>query len=67
MSYGKIYETSWWGTAHLNTIGFGSIYEDLPPKAAFNLNPFKSRVSSDGGTFEAEACLKAEIERIEAI
>ena len=36
-------------------------------ETGFNISPFKQRVQNDGGTFEAEACLKAEIERIEAI
>lgn len=64
MSYGKIYETTWWGTAHLANNNFGKIYKDI---ASSVIGAFKSRISTDGGTFEAEACLTAEIDRIKAI
>lgn len=29
MSYGKIYETSYWGSGRNNTIGWGNVYKDL--------------------------------------
>lgn len=64
MSYGKIYERSWWGTAHLANNNFGLIYKDL---AESLVGSFKSRVETDGGIFEAEACLRTEIDRIKAI
>jgi hypothetical protein len=31
------------------------------------VNPFKTRVSNDGGTFESEDCLKATISKLERI
>ena len=64
MSYGKIYETSWWGTAHLANNNFGLIYKDI---ATSVVGSFKSRVETDGGIFEAQACLEAELKRIEDI
>jgi len=64
MAFGKIYESSWWGTAHVNNIGFGSIYKDI---ASSVVGSFKSRVETDGGIFEAQACLEAELKRIEDI
>lgn len=64
MAFGKIYESSWWGTAHINNIGFGSIYANLAD--TFILN-FKNRVLADGGTFEAENCVRIEIDRIQDI
>lgn len=66
MAFGKIYKSSWWGTAHVNDIGFGSIYKDLPPGEDI-VSPFRSRVLADGGTFEAADCVTAEINRIKAI
>ena len=64
MAFGKIYESSWWGTAHVNNIGFGSIYKDI---ASSVVGQFKSRVESDGGTFEAQTCLQESIDIIKAI
>lgn len=64
MSYGKIYESSHWGTAHINDIGFGSVYVNLAD--SFILD-FKNRVLADGGTFEAENCVRIEIDRIQNI
>ncbi len=64
MAFGKIYTSSWWGTAHLNNIGFGSIYKDI---ASSVVGSFKSRVETDGGRFEAKACLEAELNRIKDI
>ena len=68
MSYGKIYETTWWGTTS-NNIGFGGVYSDLsaPAQAGFETSVFKTRVQNDSGTWEAELCLNNEITRIEAI
>ena len=64
MAFGKIYESSWWGTAHVNTIGFGSIYKNIAESV---VGAFKSRISTDGGTFEAETCLQESIDIIKAI
>ena len=64
MSYGKIYETTWWGTAHLANNNFGKIDKDI---ASSVVGQFKSRVESDGGTFEAQTCLQESIDIIKAI
>jgi len=64
MAFGKVYESSWWGTAHINNIGFGSIYKNI---ATSVVGSFKNRVETDGGIFEAQACLEAELKRIEDI
>lgn len=64
MSYGKIYKTTWWGTAHLANNNFGKIYKDI---ASSVVKIFKSRVQADGGTFEAQTCLEESIDIIKAI
>ena len=63
MSYGKIYETTWWGTI-VNNIGFGKIYEGISNTIVI---AFKSRVLNDGGTFEAQSCVSAELNRVKGI
>tara|TARA_R110000772_G_scaffold240378_1_gene352577 strand:+ start:31 stop:216 length:186 start_codon:yes stop_codon:yes gene_type:complete len=56
MSYGSIYEVTWWGSPLQN--GWGGIYFDL---AGNTLTPFqqafKSRVEADGGTVESIECV----------
>tara|TARA_R110000822_G_C15322891_1_gene493894 strand:- start:119 stop:316 length:198 start_codon:yes stop_codon:yes gene_type:complete len=53
IGYGKIYETTWWGSPVLN--GWGGIYYDL------SINEitlaFQNRVLADGGTIEALSCV----------
>lgn len=66
MAYGKIYETTWWGTTS-NNIGFGGIYSAIIGQAGFDTAAFKRRVQDDSGTWEAELCLNNEITRLQAI
>jgi hypothetical protein len=55
MSFGKIYETSWFGNPIQN--GFGGIYFDL----SFNEISiiFRDRVLADGGIIESLSCVNA--------
>lgn len=57
ISWGKIYETTWWGIGvNSNTISWGKIYGDL---AGFSeiVQRFVSRVEADGGIVESEGCV----------
>jgi hypothetical protein len=55
MGFGKIYETTWWGSPVKN--GWGGIYFDLSfSEIALS---FQTRVLEDGGTVEALTCVNA--------
>ena len=45
MSYGKIYETTWWGVGVDNTIGWGSVYADLASDIPALLTALQARAT----------------------
>ena len=56
MSYGKIYESSWWGIGvSTNTISWGIVYAALASTDAIE---FQERGEADGGTVESLTCLQ---------
>jgi hypothetical protein len=55
MSFGKIYETTWWGNPVNN--GWGGIYYGLFINEL--TSSFQTRVLADGGTVEALTCVNS--------
>tara|TARA_R110000782_G_scaffold51057_1_gene110283 strand:+ start:269 stop:520 length:252 start_codon:yes stop_codon:yes gene_type:complete len=55
MSFGKIYETTWWGNPVNN--GWGGIYYNLFINEL--TSSFQTRVLADGGTIESLTCVNA--------
>lgn len=45
MSYGKIYETTYWGVGINNTIGWGSIYANLASEVPALLSALQARAT----------------------
>ncbi len=46
MSYGKIYETTYWGVGVDNTIGWGSVYADLASDIPALLSALQARATN---------------------
>jgi len=58
ISWGKIYETSYWGIGvTTNTISWGKIYEDLADSGTAITQYYEDRVLADGGIVEAINCV----------
>jgi len=60
ISWGKIYETTWWGIGvSTNTISWGKSYADLAGGINLVTQRFADRVEADGGTVESLECVNA--------
>lgn len=58
MSWGKIYETTWWGVGVDNNISWGIVYKDLAGDVIGDIvDAFQERVETDGGVVESTECL----------
>ena len=55
MSFGKIYETTWWGNPVQN--GWGGIYYNLSSSFNAITTAYNTRVLADGGTITALGCV----------
>lgn len=62
MSWGKIYETTWWGVGVNNNISWGIVYKDLAGDEIQDLiDAFELRVTNNGGTLESTECLRTSL------
>ena len=57
MSWGKIYNSTWWGNPIKD--GWGGIYYDIANPI---VGVYADRVEADGGVVEAEQCVSTFIE-----
>ena len=55
MSFGKIYDTTWFGSPVQN--GWGGIYYDLSSPFNAITSAYNTRVLADGGTIESLSCV----------
>ena len=60
INWGKIYETTWFGSGVLdNNISWGIVYADLTGVVPVIVSDFSARVIADGGSVESTQCLAA--------
>lgn len=62
MSYGKIYDTTWWGVGRDNTIGWGIVYASLGNPAPAQSSRFVQDTEADGGVVECTSCGQTDLE-----
>lgn len=52
INWGKIYDSTWWGSGVINNISWGIVYYNNKVR-----KDFVDRVSADGGTIENSMCI----------
>jgi hypothetical protein len=62
MSYGKIYDTTWWGVGRDNAIGWGIVYASLGNPAPAQTSRFVQDTEADGGVVECPSCGQTDLE-----